>query len=66
MMQYDEYLGKKIRVYCKDSSEFYGDAVSFGGTVQGEEEYGRAESFIVVYTGDGEYVLFESEIEAIK
>lgn len=65
MTYYGEYLYKKVKVICSDGKEFTGEVVSFGGSVQGEEEYGQAESFISVYTGDDQYVLFESEIKEI-
>ncbi len=65
MTYYGEYLYKKVKVICFDGKEFVGEAVSFGGRVQGEEEYGRAEDFICVYTGDCEYILFEGDIKEI-
>lgn len=65
MKQFDEYLYKRIRVVCTDGTVFEGQVDSFGGTVQGEEEYGRKEDFVSVYTGDGCYVLFRSEIKEI-
>ncbi len=65
MKDYSKYLYKKVKVICSDGKEFVGEVVSFGGSVQGEEEYGKAEDFICVYTGDSEYVLFDSEIKEI-
>lgn len=65
MKTYDEYLYKKVRIVCTDGSEFTGSVDSFGGSVQGEEEYGRAEDFLSVYTGESSCVLFQSEIKDI-
>ncbi|WP_343084082.1 hypothetical protein [Blautia producta] len=65
MKTYDEYLYKKVRIVCTDGSEFTGSVDSFGGSVQGKEEYGRAEDFLSVYTGESSYVLFQSEIKDI-
>lgn len=65
MKTFDEYLYKKVHVICTDGSEFFGSVDSFGGSVQGEEEYGIPENYIAVYTGDGSYVMFESEIKDI-
>ena len=39
--------------------------MSYGGEAQGKEEYGVAEAYISVYSGDCCYVLFEREIEQI-
>lgn len=65
MKSYDEYLYERVRIICTDGSEFTGSVESFGSSVQGEEEYGRAEDFISVYTGESSYVLFQSEIKDI-
>jgi len=65
MMAFDQYLDKGVTVICDDLSEFTGIVDSFGGSVQGKEEYDREEAFISIYTGDGDYVLFESEIKDI-
>ena len=65
MKSFDWYFDKKVKVLCTDGQVFSGAVVGFGGSVHGEEEYGRAENFISVYTGDASYVLFESEINDI-
>lgn len=65
MKDYDKYLYKKVKVICTDGKEFAGEVVSFGGDVQGEEEYGKKEAYLCVYTGDSDYVLFESEIKEV-
>ncbi len=66
MKQFGEYLYKDIEVTCKDGKVFQGTVMSFGGSVQGKEDYGVDEDYISVYTGDADYVLFRSEIEEIK
>lgn len=65
MTYYGEYLYKRVKVICTDGMEFVGEVTSWGCSVQGEEEYGRAEDYICVYTGDSQYVLIESEIKEI-
>ena len=65
MVDFGKYLYKQVKVSCVNGSVFEGDVVSFGGSAQGEEEYGRSEDYISVYTGDAVYVLFRSEIENI-
>lgn len=65
MKTFDKYLYKKVKVICTDDETFVGEVMSFGGSVQGEEEYGKAEDFICVYTGECEYILFRSEIKEI-
>lgn len=66
MKEFSQYLYKKVTVICTDGKEFSGEITSFGGSVQGEEEYGIAEDYIDIYTGDSSYVLFRSEIKEIK
>lgn len=66
MKEVGDYLYKKVEIVCKDGKVFHGDVVSFGGSVQGEEEYGVADEYLTVFTGDADYVLFGSEIEEIK
>ena len=66
MKDYSKFLHKKIKVICSDDKKFIGEVVSFGGNVQGKEEYGRDEDFICIYTGDSEYVLFRDEIRGIE
>ena len=66
MKQFGEYLYKDIKLTCKDGKVFQGSVMSFGGAVQGKEDYGVEEDYISVYTGDADYVLFRSEIESIK
>lgn len=66
MKRFDEYLYQDVEVRCVDGQVFRGSVDSFGGSVQGKEDYGREEDYIAVYTGDSDYVLFRSEIENIK
>lgn len=65
MMDFSIYLQKRVKIRCTDETEFTGEVLSYGGSVQGEEEYGTAEPYISVYTGDGCYVLFEHEVKEI-
>lgn len=65
MIDFGKYLYKRVRIVCTDGQVFDGEVVSFGGSVQGKEEYGRKEDYISVYTGDSDYVLFQSEIKEI-
>lgn len=65
MKSFGDYLYKDVAVVCKDGEIFKGQVTSFGCDVQGLEEYGREEEHICVYTGDAEYVLFDSEIEKV-
>lgn len=66
MKEFGEYLNCKVEIICKSGKIFKGEVMSFGDFVQGEEEYGRAEAYICVYTGDTCYVLFQSEIQDIN
>lgn len=65
MKRFDEYLYKKVEIVCTDKSEFVGEVTSFGGSVQGEEEYGIAEDFLCINTRGGNYLFFRSEIAEI-
>lgn len=65
MKSFGEYLYRDVKITCKDGKTFKGSVDSFGGSVQGKEEYDREEKFICIYTGDASYVLFESEIKEI-
>lgn len=65
MKTFDQYLYKKVKIVCTDDSEFVGSINSFGGSVQGKEDYGREENFLSIDTGDGDTVLFESEIKEL-
>lgn len=65
MKTFDKYLHKEVKIICTDDTEIRGTVDSFGGSVQGLEEYNREENFLSIYTGDEDIVFFESEIKEI-
>ncbi len=63
---YADYLYKDVIVTSMRGGVYKGHISDFGGIVRGEEEYGRAEEYLVVSSGGGSYMLlFESEIKEI-
>jgi hypothetical protein len=63
---YGEHLHKTVSVTCKDGQVFKGDVFSFGGSVQGKEEFGVEEPYLEVDVGGSGVLIFEHEIESIE
>lgn len=63
---YADYLYKDVIVTSMRGGVYKGYISDFGDAFDGEEEYDRAEEYLVVSSGGGSYMLlFESEIKEI-
>ena len=62
---FGEYLYKDVIITDIDDIVYKGDVASFGGEIEGKEDYGVAEPFIVIWQGAMQMLLFESEIKEI-
>ena len=65
MSYYGDYLHQPITVICTDGDRLSGNVISFGGSVQGKEEYGTPEDFLVLDTNGSATILFDSDIQKI-
>lgn len=62
---YADYLYKDVIVTSMRGGVYKGYISDFGDAFDGEEEYGRAEEYLVVNSGGSYMFLFESEIKEI-
>ncbi len=61
-----ELMGKEITATTQEGKTFAGLCWGMYGSVQAEEEYGRAETALEILHAGQSTILFESEIKAIQ
>ncbi len=62
---FGEYLYKEVIVTSTSGKVYEGHIASFGNEVEGKEDYGVAEQFIVIWQGIRQMQFFESEVKEI-
>lgn len=60
-----ELMEKRITVLTTDGDSLTGLCWGVYGSVQGEEDHGRAERYLELFDGGQSIVIFESEIQSI-
>jgi hypothetical protein len=60
-----EYMDKSITLVTTDGKQIVGDCLGVYGSVQNEDDYGRAEASLEIHHDGSAVMVFESEIKSI-